>query len=381
MDILYKRTKSGKIQYWKIKVGEANVPYIRKESGQLGTTNPLTHLEHITEGKNIGKTNETTPMEQAISQAQSDWNKKRDEGYKSLADLGDWQDEEALEIWLDKTLPQENTDASGNTKPMLATDWKKIKKIEYPVFVQPKLDGVRCLIIVATAGITRSIRFLSRSGKDYDFPHLLGATFPDGEFILDGEIYSDDLTFQQIVAATKKVTEHTHQLHFRCYDIINHHPQKVRSEMVVDAISSINAASTYSSPYFHVVPTWTAQNEKEVKAYHDSFIEQGYEGAMIRYMGGKYAAGARSRELLKVKEFDETEYKFMFWEYGQREEDLIAVCSSPSGEFRAKMVGTKAEKVEIAKHPSHTGMITIKHFGLTEDGLPRFPIGKSFRDE
>jgi ATP-dependent DNA ligase len=129
------------------------------------------------------------------------------------------------------------------------------------------------------------------------------------------------------------------------------------------------------------VATWIANNEDEVKAHHDTWVQQGYEGAMIRLLHGKYAAGARSRELLKVKEFDETEYKFMFWEYGQREEDLIAVCSSASGEFRAKMIGTKTEKLELAKHPSHTGMITIKHFGLTEDGFPRFPIGKAFRDE
>jgi hypothetical protein len=50
---------------------------------------------------------------------------------------------------LKKYLPQFNTDASGNVKPMLAkaVDWKKV---QYPCYIQPKLDGVRCLMIVAS---------------------------------------------------------------------------------------------------------------------------------------------------------------------------------------------------------------------------------------
>jgi len=87
LETLYKRAKTGKIQYWQVEVKALTYPTIFKESGQLGTTSPLQHMEPIKIGKNIGKSNETTPMEQAISQAHSDWNSKRDEGYKSLKDL------------------------------------------------------------------------------------------------------------------------------------------------------------------------------------------------------------------------------------------------------------------------------------------------------
>ena len=89
-ETLYKRTKTAAIQYWKISVEAESdsVSVVTKESGQLGTLNPVKHQEIITEGKNIGRSNETSPYEQACSEADSDWKKKHDEGYKSLKDLG-----------------------------------------------------------------------------------------------------------------------------------------------------------------------------------------------------------------------------------------------------------------------------------------------------
>lgn len=386
LDTLYKRAKTGKIQYWQIEVVEASPANygwgIVKESGQVGTENPIIHRETITQGKNIGKSNETTPHEQAISQAQSDWVKKHDEGYKSAQDLN-WDNTVDLTLteWLEGTLPQFNTDASGNAKPMLATDWKKVKKIDYPVLIQPKLDGVRCLMIVsATDEIdgTSSIRYLSRSGKDYTtLNHItLSCTFPVGEYILDGEIYSDELTFQEIIAAVKKQRPESLKLKFKAYDIVNSENQVERWAQTKDIVEYID------SPEIQLVPTLIAHSEEDVKKSHDAWVQQGYEGAMIRILRGTYAQGQRSRDLLKVKEFDETEYPFLRWEIGQRPEDLIAVLdANAQGEFRAKMIGTAEEKVSLQNHSSATGMITIKHFGFTEDGLPRFPIGKAFRDE
>jgi ATP-dependent DNA ligase len=382
MELLYKRAKTGKIVYYKIWVDGDT---ILKETGQLGTDKPVMHKEVCTP-KNVGKSNETTGHEQAVSQSLSDWTKKRDEGYKSIADLGNWQDEEDLEVWLDKTLPQFNSDASGNPKPMLATDWKKIKEIKYPVMVQPKLDGVRCLMIVDREN-SNEVVFLSRSGKEYTtLFHISEAitTISDNripnQFILDGEIYSDELTFQEIIAAVKKQRPESLKLKFRVYDTITDDLQHVRWEKVVKLVDSI------ASPEIWPVSTWMAANQDEVKAHHDTWVQEGYEGAMIRLLHGKYGLGQRSRELLKVKEFDETEYYFQRWEKGLRDEDLIAVCltsilDSPK-QFKAKMVGTVKEKQELEQSTiKRDSLITIKHFGFTEEGLPRFPIGKAFRDE
>jgi ATP-dependent DNA ligase len=121
-----------------------------------------------------------------------------------------------------------------------------------------------------------------------------------------------------------------------------------------------------------------------MKSHHDLWVQEGYEGAMVRLLDGHYAQGQRSSHLLKVKEFDETEFTFIRFETGQREEDLLAVCCVTDGRcFRAKVFGSREEKRLLAATPEKSleyKKYTVKHFGWTDDKLPRFPIGKSFRD-
>ena len=407
LETLYKRSKTGKIVYYKVEVTEyANDSVIRKESGQLETQNPIVHEEEVHQGKNIGKSNETTPQQQAESQAQSDWLKKKDEGYKSLADLNlyavkgdegnicyaDFNTEDGtpnhpvywheLEHVLDVKLPEVNTDASGNLKPMLATDWAKVKYISYPVYVQPKLDGVRCLMICNVTDTTCNVRFLSRSGKDYNtVNHIIdNTTFPRGNYIVDGELYSDELTFQEIIQAVKKQCDNSSKIKFNAYDLVNGNEQNYRLVSLEFLISTIN------SPYITLVPTVIANKKEEVEVLQSNYLNEGYEGAMIRFMNAMYEAGARSRSLLKVKTFDDTEFTFHGFNVGQREEDLIAVCKTEAGdEFRAKLVGTVAEKEELRKKEmEYLGkQLTVKHFGWTDsvNPLPRFPVAKAFRED
>lgn len=401
-DTLYKRTKTGAIQYWQISVALATYPTICKESGQLGTDSPIQHREEVSVGKQ-----KRSPMEQAISQAESDWKKKHDEGYKSLSDLGIGHQNggvhhglftihggvqvpaKTLEEILDSTLPQFNTDAAGNAKPMLAkaVNWDKVK---YPCLVQPKLDGVRCLMVVERDEdeTAHKISFLSRSGKPYTtLKHIETAvrlhTHSTGciglPFILDGEIYSDEISFQEIIAAVKKQRPDSLKLKFRAYDLIDDAGQTVRYLKAEELVKNIGSDTVV------MVETKTASMQSQIKEWHDEWVSQGYEGAMIRHTDGMYGQGQRSSDLLKVKEFDETEFAFKNFEFGQRGvEDLIAVCWTADGEqeFRAKMIGTKAEKEDLYDENdlSEGRSMTIKHFGWTDDGLPRFPIGKAFRE-
>jgi DNA ligase-1 len=397
---LYKRTKTGAIQQWSVfvTIGLAGAIII-KRAGQLNGT--LTeHREVISVGKNIGKSNETTPLQQAEAQAQSDWTKKHDEGYKSLNDLDIVLCTDKihfpglymypgcgimfmnLEYSLNQTLPKFNSDAAGNAKPMLAkpVDWKKVT---YPCYVQPKLDGVRCLMIVKSYHLTADITFLSRSGKEYttlnhikdDVLNYIAGS--EQEFILDGEIYSENLSFQEIVSAVKKQRPESLKLHFRAYDIVNDKKQHQRIEQVRELIDLID------SKYIQYVITITAAVKDDVTHHHDKWVSEGNEGAMIRHYNGIYGQGQRSSDLLKVKEFDETEFEFKCFEQGQREEDLIAVCETlEKKEFRAKMIGNKLSKATMQTECGELQgtQLTVKHFGWTTDGLPRFPIGKSFRD-
>lgn len=365
--------------------------------GQLGGA-ITEHNEIITQGKNLGKSNESTPLQQAESQAKSDWLRKKDEGYKSLEDLEIYLVEGESDMYasskgfhclfeaLDHSLPKFNSGAAGVPLPMLAkpVNWDKVI---YPCYVQPKLDGVRSLMVVGTTDDILNIKFLSRTGKEYTtLSHIKAdvtrwVTTQDiapASFILDGQVYSDELSFQEIVAAVKKQRPNSLLLKFRCYDMIDDLDQVDR------ALSTRFKVEKIGSPYITWVETGIANSKVEVLNCHNQWVQQGYEGAMIRLYEGHYAQGQRSSHLLKVKEFDTTEFALLRFEFGQRGvEDLIAVCMIPDGrEFRAKMQGTKSSKEQLyADMDDLEGRsITVKHFGYTDDGLPRFPIGVAVRD-
>lgn len=382
MDTLYKRTKTGAIQYWKVEVVPNNNEVdIIKESGKLNGT-PVRHVDTITSGKNVGKANETTPFEQANLQAASDWRKKKDDGYKSLDDLQVTAFEGDLESTLDRVLPKFNTDASGNIKPMLAksVNWKKVK---YPCLVQPKLDGIRCLMKVTK--FPAKISFISRKGKEFTTLGHIEETIknflyysPSDDFILDGEIYSDELSFQNMCKALKKLSPGSAMLKLRVYDMVLDEPQEDRLNALSELVSAIN------SPEIEMVSTDLAMSTKEVTRLHNKFVqENGYEGAIIRTIGGKYEQGFRSSHLLKVKVFDEDEFKWVGWEFGARgNRDLLAICKTKTGQiFKPTMFGTIAEKEELyAKTPTKGAKMIVKYFGFTDDGIPRHPNGKGFRD-
>ena len=186
--VLSATSSTGKTKVWSIKViDRAGVGVIVTkhgyEDGKMVENERL-----VTVGKNIGKSNETTPVEQAIREANSDWNKKHDAGYRP--------EEEA--VGGAGAAPA----AFVPPLPMLALDYhKRGKDIAFPAYAQRKLDGVRCLAISGKG-------LYSRLGKK--FPHLENIlkeidTLPDGT-ILDGELYSDTLTFQEIVGLVKRET-------------------------------------------------------------------------------------------------------------------------------------------------------------------------------
>ena len=380
LDGLYKRNANGSIESWFISVSDNKVTRNwGKIDGKI--------QQHTTESesKNVGKSNETSPEQQALLDAQSEWNKQKDKGYKSLKDLNILQlyNENNLIDLLNKYLPKENTDALGNVKPMLAQSVKKdFSNITFPCFIQPKLDGVRCLMIV-DRNSSNEVTFLSRNGKEYttlnhiaeEINQVQGDIIPN-QFILDGEIYSHKITFQEIVSAVKKENENTHKLKFRCYDIVNNEKQINRFDSFNSIVNSINSKNIIA------VETSLINTKEEAEIIFLKYIEQGYEGAMLRNLKGLYQSGFRTKDLLKYKEFDETEFEFIIWKLGERGvEDLIALCKTKEGkEFNAKMAGNKNEKIELYDTLYPLGsLMTIKHFGYTNDNLPRFPIGKGIR--
>jgi ATP-dependent DNA ligase len=402
LEPLYKRTRTGAIQTWIISTA-GNI--ISKNAGQLNGK-LTTHFEEC-EPKNVGRANETTAEQQAESQARSDWNKKRDEGYKSLKDLNitivgptieaiqrNPNDPAIINYFkrvtelLEEKLPQFNTDASGQLKPMLAPTKPFSKgKAKYPGLLEKKLDGVRTTCVLNP--VTEEIKFLSRSGKDYTTIGHLDIAIRSSNFdlrqlpgitILDGEIYKHGWTLEEINEAVKKYRPGTtEQLEFWIYDLpLLDTDQEARSKAVVNIVARIN------HPNIRHEAGVPVNSDDEVIALHDEWVQEGFEGAMLKNPKGTYQPGQRSSFWSKVKMFDDSEFKVISYKLGQRGvEDILFVCECPGGKFDVKMSGDRASKQRLFdKIDKLIGtQLTVKHFGLSKYNIPNLPVGKAFRHE
>lgn len=354
---LWGRASDGKIKYWKVSAQEET---IQIRYGFDGGAEQIT--ERIATPKNVGKSNETTAFEQACLEAESLWNSKIDDGY--VTDKNNIPKAAAVELFL----------------PMLAHVWEKRKKhIVLPAFVQPKLDGVRCLARKHNG----AVKMWSRKGKLLEIPKEIRASLEEylqeGQ-CTDGELYVHGWTFQQIVSATKKYRpETTPNLEYHIYDspVLN----VGFDERFVKELSDENLPSNLIK-----VSTHEIQELDEATEWLQYYMNRGYEGLMVRNYSSTYKYKHRSNDLLKMKKFLDDEYLVVGVEEasGRDKGTAIFVCETPKGQrFKVRPMGTLEQRTEYFTNFDHYDgkMLTVKFQELTDDGIPRFPVGLHFRPD
>lgn len=369
---LYALSKIGSIRVYKIRVedkGDHAVVTTTKQT-TLGGKETTDQYEYWS-GVNIGKRNETTYQLQALLEAQSRYEKLLDAGFTTE---------------MPSTCKKFNTDKNGCMKPMLAISFCE-DKINFPCICQPKYDGVRCLVFV---GDDNKINIVSRKGKPYVIPHLLNWAECHRDLLpLDGELYNHkELTFQEIISAVKKLSPITDQIRYVVYDKpVTGVPNKQRWSELKKSLRSINGAPVYLST------SAVCYNMLEVEEYHDKCAAEGYEGVIIRNYDGLYEFGFRSSNLIKRKEFTTEEFKiadvveasgrdsgtaiFVLYLPGREDEELTYENS-----FRAKPQGSRELRTEYFREKENLigKMVTIQYQGLSDSGVPRFPVGLTIRD-
>lgn len=411
---LYGIEKNGKIKSWvaniylKGKDQKCDPAFATIEHGQQDGKKQIT-MRDYTEGKNIGKKNETTPLQQCIAETKRKWlDKKEKESYQETVPVvGAHSAEHDKQI--ETTQEQEDSHiaptAGKKYFPMLAHKFEpesstaKKHTISFPCYVQPKLDGLRCIIY--RDSFTGDIRRQSRTGAYFEtMTHVATALkpffqkFPD--VVLDGELYTNDIPFEELsgLIKKKKLTENDFnrlfQIKYHIYDIVDEKaPYYVRHENIKKMFAQL-AASTASSPHelpphICLVETVEAKTVAEFKAEFSRFIEEGYEGIMLRNKGGIYRCNYRSHDLQKYKEFEEDEFKIIGFTQGDGRDKgtVIWLCETKEGkEFTVRPRGT----IENRRKLFETGkkyvgkMLTVIYQELTEEGKPRFPVGKDVRD-
>lgn len=357
---LFKRSSTGKIQQWTInahwdaKKGNAGYTVVFGQvDGKMQTTST-----EIAVGKNIGRANETKPFAQACFEAESKWKKQLDKGYSEKPE-----------------------GVSLATKPMLAHDYQKYKhQVVFPCIVQEKLDGIRCIAIRHP----KRVELLSRMGKPITtMSHIedsLIDAMQEGE-IWDGELYVHGVPFQQITSWVKRRQENSLFIKYHVYDCIGAGDFKTRYGPVDSWIQGLEPE------HIETVSYWNVKSHEEVKRLHDQFVLNGFEGAMLRHNGCDYKAGYRSRDLLKVKEFIDQEFKVIGVSQGVGKFKGIAIfrCETDAGaEFECTIKGNDEYRRKLwVEREQHVGKsLTVRFFEWTDSTppLPRFPVGTAIRD-
>lgn len=360
---MYALSKTGSVRVYDITVEDLSDHAVMTTRKKVTLNGKWTEDKYeYCEGVNIGKSNETTYLQQALSEAQSAWNKLKDAGFT-------------------ETIPSKdekfNTDANGKIKPMLAIPFNE-KKIMFPCLCQPKYDGVRCTISKDADGI----HIISRKGKPYDIPHLREwAEKNDWILPLDGELYNHkELSFQEIVSAVKRKSDITSKIRYVVYD------RPVADIMNGDRWTQLQTdfKKVKKDAPAYISSCKMCFNVKDLWDYHKECTEQGYEGIIIRNIDGMYEFGFRSNNLIKLKVFEDAEFEIVdvVEATGREAGTAIFVCKCDGGEFKVKPQGTRElrHKYWLNKKSLIGKMVTVKYQGVSDDNIPRFPSAISIRD-
>ena len=354
---IYKRTSTGATQIW---FAEVDGPRYRTTSGQIDGKKTVSEWT-VAKPKNVGRSNELSAEEQAIAEVTSKYEHKLARDYRE---------------------EQENVDVSNRFKPMLATKWvdRKDKIKDKMVYMQPKLDGVRC--------IANKQGLWSRDGKPIvGAPNIFSQLsyvfelYPD--LVLDGELYNHNLKedFNTIVSAIKKHDpEKEKLLQYWIYDIGDNNKTLSERRVFLQNLFDQYLESAYYSLVLVETSVVTIDAIPDVAS---DFIENGFEGAMIR-LNEKYE-NKRSKSLIKYKEFQDEEFEIVDFIEGDGNRSggaASALLKLPDGRtFRAGMIGSweYCQEILVNKDQYIGKLGTVVFQNYTPDGIPRFGKFKGIR--
>jgi DNA ligase-1 len=366
--VLYKRGAKGEIRTWRMQsaLNTSDDAGHRVLSGILdGVETPSGWAK--CEAKNVGKSNSTTAADQAYNECGNLYEIKMDRGY--------FMDITCVDNW-------------GKTKPMLAASWdKRSDKIDWAagVISQPKLDGIRC--------IARADGLWTRTGKAItSIPHIAQALAPlfeaNPDLILDGELYNHDLRddFNTITSIVRKAKPSEAELE-RAAEVIQYHVYDLPAHGGTAREREAELAGLWmdldgneSETKIHFVDTAFVADQETLDQLYGAYIEQGYEGQMIRLPEGLYEF-KRSNGLIKRKEFLTDEFKVYAvhegngnWRGCAKRFYLLKADGTLFG------AGVRGNQKTLARLLADVGAgrsptwVTCRYFTPTPDGIPRFAV-------
>lgn len=339
-------------------------------------------------------------QEQYTLQFNSEVKKFLDKGYKEVEKHpNDYTEEELHELYGSVT-----TNQYGIIKPMLAKQADKVtnKKIyDKEWLASRKIDGTRCLLYYNPEDDT--IHSASRGGEHYDaatshlreHPVLQEIFHNMPHLILDGELYKHGKSLQQISGAARmeKNAYDCDWLEYYVYDCIDLEKLDMVAKDRLKLLKSIQDTYNFGFNPMHeweegelqvqFVPQVPVTGWDNMEKLHAQYVEEGFEGLVIRNPDKPYKPNGRTNDMIKIKMYKDAEFEITGLSEGLREEDMCFTLVTEDGiEFKAKPMGTRELKQQYRDDLDQLigKMATVKYFYLSDEGCPLQPVLKCIRD-
>lgn len=393
-----------------IDLPRGSVSAIWSETGIEGKKTLRSTPTYISVGKNIGKSNATNHLTQAISEVTSKWNKKiKRSGYTTdKASLNDIVVEQIRPMALHELPPQNEKSPFDLSGTNLWTEGD-------PVLVGRKLDGNRMMAFMNGNG---EIILYGRGGDPppNSLTHIreqlkfLFGEHPD--MVFDGEIYRHGITHSELNGTYMNASKESSHIDFVIFDVIK--PNATRSKDMIggyidrltilrDLFNKINKSAI---PNITLNDSELASTSGEIEKIYKKYLSEGYEGAVVRHVDSPYEIGklkeVRSRRSLKLKPEFDAEFTIVGYKEGRGRDKgaLVWILEMPARlipdgvnpskvpkEFSARPMGSiddrrvlyKKMKDEFDSEYSGKPM-RVLYTDKTKYGVPRFPRAVGVRE-
>ena len=326
-------------------------------------------------------------------------NKKKylDKGYKELeSDIGTYSEEKLSEI-----LGEVRTGQNGCPKPQLAKQADKVtsrKTFDKKYWGSRKIDGLRCLIYLGDDG---ELHTASRGAMNYDaamyeiisHPKLIQLFKDNPGLIMDGECYKHGYSLQQLnsIARTQVKAVDYEILQFYWYDIVDLNATATERINKINNLSkSLNLTFDPEKEFkdgelrIQHVPHVEVSGWDNIIKLHNDYVEEGWEGLVIRLQDSVYGPNKRTNDWIKVKVYKQDTFKVVGIEQGLRHyDDMVFILETEEGkQFKAKPFGDRNQKIEYTDnfeklYKGHLG--DVKYFYYSDDNTPLQPSFIAFR--
>lgn len=367
---------------------------IQRSYGQVRGKNTLSPA--IVVNKKPGS---KTWLEQLTLKFNSEVKKFLDKGYIEVEKHPNEYSEEEL----NELFGEVKTNQYGVIKPMLCKKEQDItnRKIFDNIWLASrKINGVRCLMYWDGS----EVHTASRGGTNYDYstvhltkhPILIEIFKEFPTLILDLELYKFGKSLQQCSGAARleKNAYDCDWLEMYVYDCyFTDNPNLVASKRIEFLNNLSNKYNFFFKPEYvwkkgelqiQIIPHEEVCGWDNIQKLHDQYVNEGWEGLVLRDPNKPYKPGSRGNYMIKVKHYLDSTFKVIDYELGLRgSEDMVFICQMEDGRtFKAMPIGDRAVKDEYVKnfdtkYKNHLG--DCKYFEFSDEGIPCQPKFLAFR--